>query len=304
LGCVYLPLTGELKKKVLALAASVPDDLLDEKGRETEPHITALYGLTNDDPAPVKELLSKVDRPVPFMLGGVSVFANDKYDVLKVEVYSPYLHAINQLLSTLPNENEYTDYIPHVTLAYVKCGEGQALADMLEPLYEEGEATQAVFSDSTKTKTQIKLGEPMTPTQYTIDNELVKYKGYSLEQVFNPQFQKLADRLHSEGGVADVEAFKNINHAGYVLKATNGDEEKASDIMTNMLYGRKGTGALERAHKPNDTLGNKFRFHSRVHRLRRTQRNTHTHCRNASSLLLAGVCVVRGELAEESELVA
>lgn len=113
-------------------AASIPDSevyhKLDEHGKEdfgieTEPHITALYGLTNHDPNSAGPVVAQ-HGPITVTLGKMSVFKNKDYDVLKVDVDSPQLHKLNGDLQKLPNEQTFPDYHPHLTLAYLKKGEG------------------------------------------------------------------------------------------------------------------------------------------------------------------------------------
>lgn len=119
-------------KPLLDFAKSIPDDEVyhknDESGKEdygieTEPHVTALYGLTKHDPEPIKAALEG-HGPVSFTLGKMSVFDNPDYDVLKVSVSGADIHAVNKKLKALPNENTFPDYQPHLTLAYLKKGEG------------------------------------------------------------------------------------------------------------------------------------------------------------------------------------
>ena len=101
----------------------VPND--PSYGRETEPHITVRYGLAIDDTAPLAEL--SVVGPMTATLGKVSIFAGDKYDVVKVDVTSADLHKANKKVGNLvdvPGET-FKDYKPHATIAYVNPGEGQ-----------------------------------------------------------------------------------------------------------------------------------------------------------------------------------
>lgn len=254
--CVYIPLAGELRQRIKRLVSKVPADLLHPKGAEDDPHITALYGLTDDDPAGVCEVLSQINKPLPFRLGAVSVFERPEYDVLKVDVHSPALHILNRLLSRLPNDNEFPQYRPHVTLAFVHKGEGQQLAAKLGAVDQIGFGRTAVFSDSTKTKTRITLDKQM-PDKYA---QPIRYEQDRLATAFNEEFGKLADRLHSEKGVGDLDHFKGQNLYGYALKAAKGDPEQASDRLTNLLYGSNGVGQLEKAHKPNGTLTDRFKF--------------------------------------------
>jgi 2'-5' RNA ligase len=103
------------------------DDLYDEdgtQGREDKPHITILYGLVEDDPQPVIDLLQGKSAPKA-TLGKVSLFSKDEYDVVKVEVKSEDLAAFQKILwDGVEHESDYPDYKPHATIAYVQPGSG------------------------------------------------------------------------------------------------------------------------------------------------------------------------------------
>jgi hypothetical protein len=127
-------LPDEVADQVRAAGDSIPKDELAKDGTEPQPHITALYGLHADNPGQVRELL-KDQPPITVTLGNASIFpaadtdasrggAGDS-DVLKVDVDSPDLHRINALLRQLPHTNDFPVYQPHITIAYLKRGEGK-----------------------------------------------------------------------------------------------------------------------------------------------------------------------------------
>lgn len=105
---------------------------------QIEPHITVKYGLHTNDHEDVMPTL-KGEKPVEIELGKTSVFkgsekkipGTDKpvpYDVVTVKVKSSDLKRLNKKL-TEGSENTTTfPYDPHVTLAYVKAGEGEKYA--------------------------------------------------------------------------------------------------------------------------------------------------------------------------------
>lgn len=108
---------------------SKPDEHGQEDyGRETEPHVTALYGLTQHDPDPVQQAIAG-HGPVTVTLGKTSLFTdNSDYDVLKVDVTGKSLHDLNAKIAKLPNANTFPTYKPHVTIAYLKKGIGSRFA--------------------------------------------------------------------------------------------------------------------------------------------------------------------------------
>ncbi len=112
------------------------DDLYTEEeghGMETEPHITVLYGIHEQDSNKVKEELELT--PVEYTLTGLSLFENDNYDVLKFTVKSTDLKKLNkQCTKNLEYTNSYPDYIPHMTVAYLKQGTGKKYIKLKNPL--------------------------------------------------------------------------------------------------------------------------------------------------------------------------
>ena len=114
-------------------AQSIPDSEVyhkaDETGKEdfgieTEPHITVLYGLTEHEPSAVAKIAAG-SKPITVTLGKLSVFEQPDYDVLKVDVHGDDLRALNKEISKLPNEQTHPEYTPHLTIAYLKKGEGK-----------------------------------------------------------------------------------------------------------------------------------------------------------------------------------
>lgn len=122
---VQLP--APVATQVRDFAAKIPDDQLAEDGRETDPHVTVKYGLHTEDPEQVRALL-KDQGPITVRLGKTSLFKKDDADVLKVDVDSPELHALNAKIAALPNSDSHPEYKPHATIAYLKPGQGKQYA--------------------------------------------------------------------------------------------------------------------------------------------------------------------------------
>ncbi len=116
---------------LIRFAKSIPDKEIfhadehgEEFGIETEPHITVLFGLTQHAPEPVRKVIAG-KGVVTVTLGKISVFENEKYDVLKIDVEGNKLRELNTAISGLPNEQNFPEYHPHLTLAYLNKGEGK-----------------------------------------------------------------------------------------------------------------------------------------------------------------------------------
>lgn len=132
---------------------------------EYEPHCTLLYGLhdgvTLDE---VKNILEKY-KFGELKATGPSLFENEKFDVLKYDIGYPtkggsFLHKCNKELSTLPNTQNFPDYHPHATIAYLKPGLGKKYVEF----FKDKEATEfiatpkyAVYSQPDGTKSKIKI---------------------------------------------------------------------------------------------------------------------------------------------------
>jgi|PlaIllAssembly_1097288.scaffolds.fasta_scaffold02258_3 2'-5' RNA ligase len=146
--------------EVKALAAVIPDDVLAEDGREDRPHVTVKYGLHGNDPSTIKPVLAK-QPPVAFVLGKTKVFEKDDCDVVYVEVKSPGLGKLHKAVSeALPNTETYPTYVPHVTVAYVKKGEGQKYAGNATLVGTKVVASEVLFSPKDGTKINLPLGKP------------------------------------------------------------------------------------------------------------------------------------------------
>lgn len=130
------------------------DDIFtdDGLGLETEPHVTLLYGLHSDEikDQDVLDISSKGIESIG--LHNPSVFENEKFDVLKLDVEGKFLHRINKELSKLPNTNKFPDYHPHCTIAYLKPGKGKKYAEQFENRVHEVFPTKVVYSKPDGTK--------------------------------------------------------------------------------------------------------------------------------------------------------
>lgn len=109
-----------------------PDDVYESNldstyGIQKNPHVTILYGLhDNVTEEMVKSVLDNYHGEIDIEIDGIGVFEKADFDVVKFNVNpdGALQHLFNEL-SKLPNSNEYPDYKPHITIAYVKKGYGR-----------------------------------------------------------------------------------------------------------------------------------------------------------------------------------
>jgi 2'-5' RNA ligase len=97
-------------------------------GLVKRPHLTLLYGLHKE--VSDKDVLNcfkgfEIDN-FKIKIKGISIFENPEFDVVKLGVENnKTLIEINRRLSKLPNSNQFPEYKPHLTLAYLKRGSGK-----------------------------------------------------------------------------------------------------------------------------------------------------------------------------------
>jgi 2'-5' RNA ligase len=125
-GCLMLKCYFKDWDKCLSL---IPDDIVfdDEThsyGKETEPHITILFGFhkEKDNVEKIKKyLLDNIKDPIKYTITGISTFDNPKFTVLKLDVESKELTELNDYFkNNFDHTNEHKIYHPHITLAYIK----------------------------------------------------------------------------------------------------------------------------------------------------------------------------------------
>lgn len=113
-------------KKIIEKIRS--EDIYEEEGfgLEDKPHVTIMYGFSSEIDS--KQVLEEVKdkKPDSIVLSGISLFKDQKYDVVKFDVESPELHKLHDLVKKkFSNKETYAEYKPHVTIAYVKPGMGR-----------------------------------------------------------------------------------------------------------------------------------------------------------------------------------
>lgn len=109
----------------------------DYDGIESETHVTLAPCMDNKDWSSDNDLLS-VLKPISsynVLCKNISLFEQEDHDVLKVDVYSDELFNTNKIIKDkFGLHTEYTDYHPHLTIAYVKKGKGDKFVSKLDDI--------------------------------------------------------------------------------------------------------------------------------------------------------------------------
>jgi 2'-5' RNA ligase len=184
---VYLPkdLNRVLKNWV---KKHIPEaHLSDTESDNTDSHITIKYGLLD---TPVKGVLNLIgEYPKDFikvMTGRMSLFQNDNFDVLKIEVMSEDLKALNKLICEgLDVVDTHPDYIPHITLAYLKPGMGKLYAGNTIFQGLNMKLDDIEYADKDKNRYRGKLGDIRAGASKVQKRNIVKRGG--LDETWTPE---------------------------------------------------------------------------------------------------------------------
>lgn len=155
-GCLMLKLNFKNWNKFLE---QIPEDKLytedgdDSYGKEFEPHVTVLYGFTeNNDVNKIKKSIKTLKKSVKLSLNKIDLFENEKFDVVKFNVISKDLHKLHKIFATnFENKESYPTYEPHCTIAYVKKGFGKDFVTNLKHKIEL-ESSEFIYSEQDDTE--------------------------------------------------------------------------------------------------------------------------------------------------------
>lgn len=160
LSYTMLRLPAEISAAIKTFGAAILDDQLCPhctKGRESDPHVTVLYGLRTDDPADVVKSAGGFG-PIGLSLGDFDVFRSLEHDVLVVKVDSPKLHELRGKLATLDHVDTWSEYRPHVTVAYLKPGAAKGYLGHSPFIGQKFDVSHLEFSGASGARKTIDLG--------------------------------------------------------------------------------------------------------------------------------------------------
>lgn len=121
---------SHVSSEILRFARTIdPNDLTEEDGIEHNSHVTIKYGIHTHNANDIRDVISGFG-PVEIQLGSTSLFQSDENDVLKIDVSGDLLHELNELIaSRVECTDTHPNYVPHVTIAYLKPGAGSKYID-------------------------------------------------------------------------------------------------------------------------------------------------------------------------------
>ena len=128
-------------------------------GREDDPHITLIYGIHTENLKEVSDLFDD-EKEFECKLGKLDLFTkNDKFDVLIASVDCEDLHRLNsKMRKYLEATESYPVYVPHVTICYLRKGQGKKYIDNDAFVGQKFNINKVLFSSKNGVKTPIELG--------------------------------------------------------------------------------------------------------------------------------------------------
>ena len=126
---------------------------------EKEPHITILGGIKSILKENLKQQLTKVKMKSFYVeIDNISLFRNIN-DVVILKCNSNQLNSLYRQLSNIPHVKLHKQFIPHITIAYVKSGYGPKYLEVLKKYFKSGKLKVSViqYSDNMGNKLKYKL---------------------------------------------------------------------------------------------------------------------------------------------------
>lgn len=161
-----IQLDDKAADEIRTFGATIPTEELAEDGVETDIHVTVKYGIHTDDVSEIEDALhSWSGKEAMYLVGKTSLFPateDHPYDVLKMNVISGNLHELNRLISdSVECTDTYPVYKPHVTVAYLKAGEGKKYVGRTLIHGDWRRASVLAFSDKAGTRYPVRLAGPI-----------------------------------------------------------------------------------------------------------------------------------------------
>lgn len=122
----FIRLPQKVRKQIVNFALDIPVQSLAKDGVEVDSHVTVKYGIKNLTPQEFQKLVKESGiSKLTLTIDRLSLFENED-DVLKLEVSGKSLKDLNKYISENTDcIDSYPVFVPHVTIAYLKKGEGK-----------------------------------------------------------------------------------------------------------------------------------------------------------------------------------
>jgi 2'-5' RNA ligase len=240
-----IDLDPELAIEVLKFGQSIPDELLDVQGLETNPHITVKYGLHTTNANEVRAVVEQFAGPITFKLGRMKLFKSDSYHVLYVSVDSVDLVNLNKFIS---KELEVTDthdiYVPHLTIAYLKTDGSQKFDRDATFFGRVSQATAVTFSTADDQTTVIPLKQRAASLDDS-EREMLQVLQSAIETNNVVVIDKILGVTHTLGGAGSG----NFGHKGRpgAVGGSGGGNGSSDKSAGGKYNGPRGLG-LAMAH--------------------------------------------------------
>jgi len=132
------------------------------KDLKTDFHCTLLYGIHDDEVGDdkIEEILHNYTFST-CKIYNISCFENDEYDILKLDVEGENLSNANTEFKTLPHTNEYTEFRPHITIAYLEKGMGDEYVNKFKKYVDSGyflSPQYAIYSKPSGERKKMNIG--------------------------------------------------------------------------------------------------------------------------------------------------
>lgn len=133
-------------------------------GYQTTPHVTLLFGIHRVSTSEIDFFLKFNNvSSFKFDVEGIDIFKGKSYDVLKMSVVpSPELKKLNRTLKNrFPAIRQHDEYIPHITIAYIK---KQYSHLYIDPSYRATFYSNTIIHsmDEARIQNEIVLSEPIS----------------------------------------------------------------------------------------------------------------------------------------------
>jgi ADP-ribose pyrophosphatase YjhB (NUDIX family)/2'-5' RNA ligase len=208
----------ELKNEIKNIQKKIPEDLLIAQGDGTENgnststgieklhHITVLYGLTVDDKAEIKKIYNETKKNFKLKNSKeISYFDSDKETVAKIEIIVPEAlkNFRKNIFSNIENQDNYSDWKPHMTIAYLK--PGTRLPFDIEQI--EWSIKELAFSDHNEAISKVAMFKPTEELEQFIQIEFI-------QDLIKP----LTHQAEEEKDIFDFVKFGKEDHLAYYDK--------------------------------------------------------------------------------------